>query len=269
MDDEAAKTKRPRRSTKPPLTLEGAEGQILDKLQKAGPGGTAAPYSKTKGSSAEGPLYAQALASLASEERREIFRDQRGKTPKYYLWIHRPKLPTAEAVAEKILAFAQSEHPRIYHEAGLVKRLKPGKDEKPLFPAALRLLCEGGQLTAMDYAPAAKTTRLYAVTAAFQSPARPAAPAAAPVSERPLSPDDVRPAYDALVRQSGFPAVPIATLQKAAGVAMEPLKDLLRRERDNGGVVLSIGDWSIASEEERAGVIEMHGRKYLQVRWQL
>ena len=48
---------------------------------------------------------------------------------------------------------------------------------------------------------------------------------------------------------------------------MAQLKDLLRKERDAGRVVLSIGDWSIATEEERQGVIEMHGDRYLQVRW--
>jgi hypothetical protein len=127
-----------------------------------------------------------------------------------------------------------------------------------LLAGALRSLCEAGPVTALEY-PATKPVMLF-LAVATGSPA-------APVLMPAFSPGRVREAYQALMQRSGFPAVSIAKLAGAAGAELDALKAVLREEYTAGRIVLSLGDWSIASDEDRRGVIELHGQRYLQVRW--
>jgi hypothetical protein len=269
MSDEAQKKGRKTR-TQAPVTLESAQEEVLAALAKAGARGTFSAFGKNKRTREYGATYQEAVDTLAGEERRELFIDRRGKKPKYYLWVYRPKLPTPESVGQKILPFIQGAHPRVYHAAGLAKDAGLAKEEKPLVPAALQMLCERGDLATLEFAPTAKSRHtLYVATRPFAAGGTAAATAGGGHEEspQPLSGEDVRRAYDALVRQMGFPAIPIAALQKATGAPMDALKELLRQEHQAGAIALSIGDWSIADEEERCGVIELHGHRYLQVRW--
>lgn len=263
------------------VTTETAREKILSKLQTAGPKGASSLYPK---SSAHAAIFEEALASLQDEQRPEVFVDRRGKALKYFLWAYRPKLPTAAEVAAKLLAFALRSHPRVYDAAALGKMSGLAKDELALVADALLQLCETGELVAVEFATSAKAKlrKLYlarealpqrqadasAAREADPTPTSAPSPDREPAPEQPdLSPDYIRRAYEALVRQTGFRAVPIASLQKAAAVAMDELKALLREEHAAGRVVLSVGDWSIAGHEERLGVIELHGERYLQVRW--
>jgi hypothetical protein len=137
------------------------------------------------------------------------------------------------------------------------KRLGLAKNELALLGTALQSLCESGSVTALEY-PSTTTVTLYLAVSTVSPPA----PAASAVS-----PERVREAYQALTRRSGFPAVSISKLASEAGADLDALKAFLRREYSAGRIVLSLGDWSIASEEDRRGVIELHGQRYLQVRW--
>lgn len=74
-------------------------------------------------------------------------------------------------------------------------------------------------------------------------------------------------AYHHLARTTGFPAVSIADLADQSGVPLDRLKQQLLRSQKAGSVVLSTGDWSLASDKQRAGVIEDKGQKMLQVRF--
>jgi len=271
MDEDAKTTaKRPRGSAKAPLTVEAAQEQILKKLEKFGAKGTTAPYSKKPPQNAA--AYEQALAALQDDQRPEIFVDGRGKKPKFYLWAYRPNVPTKESVARQILAFASAEHPKIHHQEGLTKGAGITKDGKKLVQAAVELLCSRGQLAALQFAASAKKIhQLFVVSSLIEPSARMDEPPATTfpdsTPQEPLTLDELKPAYDELFRKTGFPAVAIASLLKLCGVSAQRLKDLLRREHNQGRVVLSVGDWSIASDEERQAVIEMDGAQYLQVRW--
>ncbi len=65
----------------------------------------------------------------------------------------------------------------------------------------------------------------------------------------------------------GFPDVKISALQHALGpsgaTALAAHLTALWRE---GRATLSLGDWSLASEETRAAAVELDGEKYLLVR---
>ena len=77
-------------------------------------------------------------------------------------------------------------------------------------------------------------------------------------------------AYTQAVRASGgFPDVKISTLRaslpaESAGTLSERLRTLWHE----GRVTLSLGDWSLASEEMRAAAIELDGECYLLVRFE-
>jgi predicted DNA-binding WGR domain protein len=242
------------------LSIAEAKAELRRTFEQTGAKGATSLYSKTQAKDAA--AFEAALAELTDEQRPEVFVDRRAAKPRYLLWALRPKQPTAEGVGEKLLAFLRAEHPRIHSETTLKKttvkkKLGLPKDEAPLLAAALRALCEAGGVTTLEY-PAAKLVTLY-LAASAATPAPSAAPA--------FSPERVRDAYQALMRQSGFPAISISKLGAAAAADLQALKEYLLVEYRAGRVVLSLGDWSIASEEDRRGVIELHGQRYLQVRW--
>jgi hypothetical protein len=63
-----------------------------------------------------------------------------------------------------------------------------------------------------------------------------------------------------------FPAVSISDLATKAGMTLPETKELLTQLHKEGKIVLSVGDWSLSSEAKRAGVIEIGGQRFLQVR---
>lgn len=77
-------------------------------------------------------------------------------------------------------------------------------------------------------------------------------------------------AYKRAVRVSGgFPDVKISTLRASlAGESAGSLDQRLRTLWSGGLVTLSLGDWSLASEEMRAAAIELDGERYLLVRFE-
>lgn len=89
-----------------------------------------------------------------------------------------------------------------------------------------------------------------------------------PILEGNKTQDILRKAYDTVKEKYGFPAVQISDVIKESGLPAKTVKDYFHQARDTGEVTLSTGDWSMASEVERTGVIEKHGRNYLQVRYE-
>jgi hypothetical protein len=261
MEPEVQATRPRKTSAKPPLTIEAASEKILADLQKKGAKGASSLYTKAQAKNAA--VFEAALALLTNEQQPEVFVDRRGPKPKYFLWAFRPKPPTAETVAAKLLPFLQAEHPRIHSKktlntTAMKNQFGLTKEEAPLLSAALQSLCDVGSLTPLEY-PTKPAIMLYLAATA----APPAAPAAAPA----FAPERIREAYRSLTSRSGFPAVSIAKLAAEAAADLDALKAFLREEYRTGRIVLSLGDWSIASEDDRRGVIELHGQRYLQVRW--
>jgi hypothetical protein len=81
--------------------------------------------------------------------------------------------------------------------------------------------------------------------------------------------DTVMSAYSRVKTRLGYSNIPIYELQQELGVPMEKLKSFIVEEARSGGAALSIGDWSLSSEEVRSGVIELGGYRYLLVRFSL
>lgn len=253
--DEAVPKKATKGKKAKPFTVTDAESDLLKKLETAGAKGK--PSLFTAGTS-KAEVYTKALAGLV--ERQEVFLDRSLAKPKYYLWRCRPKPPTPESVGEKVLAFALRSYPQVHNATALATKSGLAKAEKASLPAALKHLCEVGAIVELRYGTGKTQKALYLALAAL--PTQKGASTAQTIDE-----DVLRAAYDRLVTDTGFPAVPIASLQRASEIAMERLKEWLVQTHQAGEIVLSVGDWSLASEEERSGVLELHGRRYLQVRW--
>jgi hypothetical protein len=81
-----------------------------------------------------------------------------------------------------------------------------------------------------------------------------------------FEPERVRRAYADIVKQTGFPAVPISALQNQSGVLLSALKSWIKEQYANGSAVLSFGDWSLADDAKRAAAVELNGERYLLVR---
>ena len=74
-------------------------------------------------------------------------------------------------------------------------------------------------------------------------------------------------AYRKMVQSEGYDDVEISRLAMAAGVPLDDLKVFILKLGRLGFAVLSLGDWSLSSEDVRAGAIEVHGRPNLLVRF--
>jgi hypothetical protein len=82
-----------------------------------------------------------------------------------------------------------------------------------------------------------------------------------------LDRETVLAAYRKVRQRTGFSSVEIYNLQQELGAPMDALKAFLLEESRQGGAVLSMGDWSLSSEETRSGAVELHGSQYLLVRF--
>jgi hypothetical protein len=74
-------------------------------------------------------------------------------------------------------------------------------------------------------------------------------------------------AYQKVSQRAGFSNVEIYQLQQELGAPMDALKAFLLEESRHGRAVLSLGDWSLSSEETRSGAVELQGSQYLLVRF--
>lgn len=72
-------------------------------------------------------------------------------------------------------------------------------------------------------------------------------------------------AYRRLKEKSGFSHVEIAALAREAGCPLASLKAFILAESRAGRAVLGLGDWSLSTEETRAGAVELLGRPHLLV----
>lgn len=78
--------------------------------------------------------------------------------------------------------------------------------------------------------------------------------------------DRIAQVYERLSREGRSPYVFLSRLRAETGLSIDVLHRTLRKQQEAGRAVLSIGDWSAATEEERAAVLEADGRNYIKVR---
>jgi hypothetical protein len=79
--------------------------------------------------------------------------------------------------------------------------------------------------------------------------------------------DDVMDAYRQVKQRLGYSSIPIYDLQQKLESPMDMVKRFLVEEARQGRAFLSVGDWSLSSEDVRSGVIELGGYRYLLVRF--
>lgn len=77
----------------------------------------------------------------------------------------------------------------------------------------------------------------------------------------------IRPAYDALAKSTGFPAVKLSALHAMVGGDLQNFLGYILILHHAGKVVLSEGDWSLSSFENRAAAIHLESGTMLLVRF--
>jgi hypothetical protein len=88
-----------------------------------------------------------------------------------------------------------------------------------------------------------------------------------PVAAQNFGHTEVLNGYRRVKERLGYSNVEIYELHKELGVPMEQMKAFLIEENRRGTAVLSLGDWSLSSEEIRSGAIELFGKPHLLVRF--
>ena len=79
--------------------------------------------------------------------------------------------------------------------------------------------------------------------------------------------DTILESYEKIKRQKGFPNIEIYELQHDLSVPADKLKELLLEESRKGSAVLSMGDWSLSSDEVRNAAIDLDGKPHLLIRF--
>ncbi len=114
---------------------------------------------------------------------------------------------------------------------------------------------------------AEKLKALVALEKRQPDPAAEAQPQASPSpTVHPIDRQLVQAAYQRLRSRLGYSNVEISALRRELSIPMDELKRFLLEESRRGQAVLSLGDWSVSSEEIRSGAIELFGRPHLLVR---
>jgi hypothetical protein len=88
-----------------------------------------------------------------------------------------------------------------------------------------------------------------------------------PVAPQVFGRTEVLNVYRRVKERLGYSNVEIYELQQALGVTMDQMKAFLLEENRRGTAVLSLGDWSLSSEEIRSGAIELFGKPHLLVKF--
>jgi len=234
------------------LTLDEARSTVLQKVRAAGAKGAGSPVTAATREPRRS-LLEQALRELESE--RVLFADRTAKKSKFFLAEFAPDVRT---VAVKIDQFAARKHPELMTSTQLKKAL--ARIESPLFIDAFATLETERRLLKLVRG---KQT-VYAHGESLRAMLGGLAPR---IEAAPAVPtESILRAYRELVRRTGFPDVEIAALQRESGLAMDRFKQWLLREHGAGRAVFSLGDWSLADEHVRAGVVELGGDRYLLAR---
>ena len=97
----------------------------------------------------------------------------------------------------------------------------------------------------------------------IEARSQPASPERAYIIDR----QHVLAAYQRLMSRLGYSNVEISELRQELNIPMGELQSFLLEESSRGHAVLSLGDWSVSSDEIRSGAIELFGKPHLLVRF--
>jgi len=246
-----------------PESLETRKEVILGKLKEVGASGLTKRGLGIKDAKSSG---ARALKAL--EEEREVANLGTPRRARYVLMEFYKPLEIACDQVESNAKESKSSRPGIL-ELLSRKDLEKGCEgeiRKKVDEAADWLVKEGkllrfrrGRNTYSVHAENVKTLLL-----PEQAPRidRTETPGPSQVPGRPK----VLDAYRRVKERLGYSNVEIYEIQKDLGVPMDQLKAFLIDENRRGSAVLSLGDWSLSSEETRSGAIELFGRPHLLVK---
>lgn len=232
--------------------LTSARNEVLAIISAKGSEGTTSPI-PAKLREPKRSFYSQALDAMESEN--AIYVDRGKAKPKYFSIEFKP---SASAAAAKMEQLAARRHPVLVSAVDLKKALVA--NEKALATEAIALLENDRRLVKLTHGKSvlfAHGDSLRAVLGAVPQ-------AGGPTESN--SGETIREAYENLVRLTGFPDVEIASLQRQSGVPMAALKEWLLAEHESGRADFGTGDWSLAKDDTRAGLIDLRGERYLYVR---
>jgi hypothetical protein len=244
-------------------SVESKKEVILGKLKEVGASGL------TKGGlGIKGGKGAAAMALKALEEEREVANLGTPKKTRYVLMEFYKPLEIACDQVESNAIRSKPTRPEILE---LLSRRDLGKgcegEVRKKVDEAIDWLVKEGRLLRFRRGRASYCVHAELVETLLSE-------GEAPRTERPGTPitprfpgrQEVLDAFRRVKERLGYSNVEIYALQKELGAPMDQLKAFLLEESRRGTAVLSLGDWSLSSEETRSGAIELFGKPHLLVR---
>ena len=238
---------------------EDPAAEILAKLVTAGAAGLKKTPLLGKGKKDQATKLA-ALETLVN--RREVVRLGTERLPVFVL--HRFYNPLEMAYAA-IEAKATPGTTKLYTEKEFGVKL--AKHVKEKIPEAIRLLLGERKLLRTQRARSFYYLHTAAILPLVGAAALEPAPGQAATPEGwEISWEEVRRAYDTVVRGSGFSDVLVSDLHRASAIPLDQLKPFLLAQSRAGRVAPSRGDWSLADAAAREAALYLEGEPYLQIR---
>lgn len=183
--------------------------------------------------------------------------------------VPQPELPQAQARAAEIQA--PTELPPLPPDGPFL--INDGNEVAPPVAAPAPVVEEPALPPGQPIqAPVLEATPATPAEAVPEPPAQQEIPPQGDMSVSPEASGDVvartlRPAYDRLVQRSGADSVFISDLINESGLPADQVKQWLRDYGINQGqATLDTGDWSVATEEQRAANVMLRGQERLYVR---
>lgn len=246
------------------IDMATAKSNLLAKLRQAGEKGLAKSLLQIK----KGTIYEQAFNELLKE--RQIANLGTSKRPQIVLAEHFRPL---EMACERIVAKFPDRDVVLLSKAQLEEGLK-GAVLKQVGAAIDWLVKEGKLLRAkrgaLSLLMSTVAVKHHLPETRILEPIQLPLPATVPAQPPQPSTDvesRIMAAYQVVKQRERFSDVEIYSLQQESGVTMPELKAFLLHMSRAGRAVLSLGDWSLSSEEIRSGAVEIHGRQNLMVRF--
>lgn len=202
------------------------------------------------------PSFDGALSSLERNGKIRFIRS--GRTTYVFAAEFAPSL---ESTASRLDGLAAATPVRLFTASELTRQLT--SPERAHAPDALHFLLKEGILFEFRQG---RSRRFFLHLPAFDRARGRQAQPSTPKSSSPAS-AGVRSAYEALCTETGSRTVYLSDLRVRAGVALQEFHAFLRDEARAGRVVLTTGDWAVASPEMRAAALELDGTPRIQARF--
>lgn len=241
------------------MNMETKKEIILQKLKDAGPGGLSKSKLRIPKSSEQAfqeLLRDQEIRNLGSKSR-----------ARYVLKEYYTPLESTYDEIERITMIPKGQNELIPFTVSEIRAKLPAGCIREKTDEAIEFLTHGKKLLKIKIGRGTYFLHVSSIKPYISSEKQPGLKPEDKIIDTEIDHNKVLASYEKIKGQKGFSNIEIYELQKDLAVPMENVKSFLLKESRAGRAVLSLGDWSLSSEETRSGAVYLDGKPHLLIRF--